>query len=306
MMTALFSWLYFLTVIYPVINQENKKSSNTFRNIEYNLSAPDKADMLPGSLHEISGITELDGSTIACVQDEHGIVYIHDINKNQTIRKINFGGEGDYEGITRVDKTLYILRSDERLTGIENYISDNFKKTVYEIKVPGRDIEGLCYDRKNNRLLIVPKEISEDKPEKKGKRFIYGFDLTSKMVIKGPVISFDIKSIKRFATENNIKVPMKGKDGKHQEPDINMRISEISINPITNKLYALSGSERLLFVFDMSGNIEFLERLDKDLFTQAEGITFLQNGDMFISNEGKNAAATLLRFNFKHAKITKP
>jgi uncharacterized protein YjiK len=288
------------------VSQDNKKGGNTFRSIEYDLSEPDQVYKLSASLREISGITELDGSTIACVQDEHGVIYIHDINNNQTIRKINFGGEGDYEGITRVNKTLFVVRSDERLTEIENFNSDNFKKNVYEVHIPGNDIEGLCHDRKNNRLLIVPKEISEDKPENKGKRFIYGFDLASKKLIKGPVIKLDIKAVKKFAIENNIQVPMKGKSGKKQEADINMRISEISINPLTDKLYAISGSERLLFVFDMNGTIEFLCRLDKDLFTQAEGITFMQNGDMFISNEGRNAAATLVRFNYKRPPLTKP
>ena len=48
----------------------------------------------------------------------------------------------------------------------------------------------------------------------------------------------------------------------------------------------------------MNGNIEYLERLDKDLFTQPEGITFMKNGDMFISNEGGKAEATLIRFNY--------
>jgi uncharacterized protein YjiK len=304
-MTTLLSWLYIMTLLVSAVSQDKRQSTNPLRSIEYNLSAPDKVYTLSASLREISGITELDGSTLACVQDEHGIIYIHDINTNQTIRKINFGGEGDYEGIARVDKTLYIQRSNERLTEIENFNSENFRKTVYETKIPGKDIEGLCYDKKNNRLLMVPKEISEDKPENKGKRFIYEFDLTSKKLIKDPVIKLDVKAVKRFATENNIKVPMKGNNGKKHEPDIEMRISEISINPITNKLYAISGLERLLFVFDQNGNIEFLERLEKDLFPQAEGITFLQNGDMFISNEGKNGAATLLRFNYKKTTITK-
>jgi uncharacterized protein YjiK len=305
-MTTILSIVYIISLIFSTVNQENNKGSNNYRSIQYNLSAPDKIYALSSSLREISGITELDGSTIACVQDEHGIVYIHDINNNKTVRKIIFSGEGDYEGITRVDNTLYIVRSDERLTEIKNFSSDNFKKEVYEVKIPGKDIEGLCYDKKNNRLLIVPKEISQDKPENKDMRFIYGFDLTSKELIKGPVIKLDIKAIKRFAVENNIKVPMKGKNGKKKEPDIEMRISEISINPITGKLYTLSGSERLLSVFDLNGNIEFLEKLNKDLFTQAEGITFMQNGDMLISNEGKNAAATLLRFNLKNSTITKP
>jgi uncharacterized protein YjiK len=305
-MTALLSWFSFLTLLLSDINAVNMRSDNTLRKIEYDLSSPDKVYILPGSLHEISGITELDGSTIACVQDERGVVFIYDINKNQIIRQFTFGHEGDYEGIARVGKTLYIQRSDERLTEIVNFNGENFTKNVYETQIPGRDIEGLCYDRKNNRLLLIPKEISDDNPENKGKRFIYGFDLNAKKLIKGPVLKLDIRAINKFALENNIKIPMKDKKGKKQEPDINMRISEISVHPLTNKLYALAGSERLLFVFDMSGNIEFMERLDKDLFTQAEGITFMQNGDLFISNEGKNTAATIIRFNFKHTSVTKP
>jgi hypothetical protein len=191
------------------------------------------------------------------------------------------------------------------LTGISNFNSDNFRTTTYETEVPGKDIEGLCYDRKNNRLLIVPKEISEKNPENKGKRFIYGFDLASKRLIKGPVFRFDIQAISRFAIENNIKIPMKGKKGKKQEPDIAMRISAIGIHPLTDRLYALSGLERLLFVFDMNGNIEFLERLDKDMFAQPEGITFMKNGDMFISNEGRNGAPTIIRFNCKYHTVVR-
>ena len=218
---------FFLALIFSVSNQTDNQSRNTFRRIEYNLSTPDKVYKLPEALHEISGITEVDGSTIASIQDENGIVFIYDINKNEIIRQIIFGAGGDYEDIARVDKTLYVLRSDEVLIEIANFDTDKFKRTAYETGIPGKDIEGLCYDRKNNRLLIVPKEISQDNQENKGKRFIYGFDLASKKMIKGPVIRFDIHTIKRFAVENKIKLPMKGKKGKKQEPDIEMRISAI-------------------------------------------------------------------------------
>lgn len=298
-MPTLYYGLFLLTSIFSVSNHMDNQSDNTLKRIDYNLSAPDKIYKLPAALHEISGITEINGSALACIQDERGTVFIYDINKNEIIRQILFGSGGDYEDVARVDKTLYILRSDEVLIELVNFDTDNFKRTAYETGIPGKDIEGLCYDRKNNRLLMVPKEISQDNQENKGKRFIYAFDLASKKLLKGPVFRFDIEAIKRFAVDNSLKIPMKGKKGKKQEPDIEMRISAISIHPLTNRLFALSGSERLLFIFDMNGNIEFLHKLDKDLFPQPEGITFMKNGDMFISNEGKNAAPTLIRFNFK-------
>lgn len=304
-MITLICWLLVFVNGYPSVAQTEKKVSNTFRKIEYNISAPDKVYVLPPALYEISGITEVDAASVACVQDEHGIVFIHDLNKNQTIRHIVFGSAGDYEDIARVDKTLYILRSDEVLNEIVNFTSDNFKRTAYSAGIPGKDAEGLCYDKKNKRLLIVPKEISDDNKEDKGKKFIYGFDLSSKKLIKGPVLEFDINTIEKFAIANNIKVPMKGKKGEPQKPDIKLRISALGIHPVTNRLFVISGMERILFVFDMNGNIEYLETLDKDLFPQPEGITFLNNGDMLISNEGRKGSATLVRYNYKQTEKRK-
>jgi uncharacterized protein YjiK len=297
-MKAFFFGLVFLTNIFFVNSHADCQRGNTAKRIEYDLSAPDKVYVLPPALYEISGMTETDASTIACIQDEHGIIFFYDLNKKQVVKQFVFGAEGDYEDIARVEKTLWVMRSDEFLIEIKDFSSASFKSASYLTGIPGRDIEGLCYDRKNNRLLIVPKEISDDNPENKDKRFIYGFDLGSKKLIKGAALRLDIKMIERFALENKIKVPVKGKKGEEKKPDIKLKISAISIHPISGRLYVLSGTERLLLVFDMNGNIEYLERLDKDLFPQPEGITFMKNGDMFISNEGRHAEATLIRFNY--------
>lgn len=297
-MMTFFYWLFFLMNLFFLHSPADCQGINTLRRIEYDLSSPDKVYVLPPALYEISGMTETDASTIACIQDEHGIIFFYDINKNRIERQVVFGSEGDYEDIVRVDKTLYVMRSDELLIEIKDFNSGNFKSTSYSTGIPGRNTEGLCYDQKNNRLLIVPKETPNNNPENKDKRFIYGFDLGSKKLIKGPVLMLDIPVIEKFALKNNIKVPVKGKKGEKKKPDIKLKISAISIHPISDRLYVLSGAERLLLVFDMNGNIEYLERLDKDLFTQPEGITFMKNGDMFISNEGRNAEATLIRFNY--------
>ena len=302
-MKAFFYGLVFLTNICFLNSHADCQSGNAVKRIEYDLSAPDKVYVLPPALYEISGMAETDAATIACIQDENGILFFFDLIKNKITRQIVFGAEGDYEDIARVDKTLYVMRSDELLIEIKDFSSDNFKSSSYLAGIPGRDTEGLCYDRKNNRLLLVPKEVSDDNPGNKDKRFIYGFDLGSKKLIKGPVLRLDIPEIEKFAIENNIRVPVKGKKGEKEKPDIKLKISAISIHPVSGRLYVLSGVERLLLVFDMNGNIEYLERLDKDLFTQPEGITFMKNGDMFISNEGRHAEATLIRFNYNFSLL---
>jgi len=295
--------LFFLTNLFLLNPQAYCQKINALQRIGYDLSAPDRVHLLPPALREISGMTETDASTLACIQDEHGIVFFYDLNKNQIVRQMAFGWEGDYEDIVLVDETLYVLRSDEFLIELKDFRTDNLRISAHETAIPGRNTEGLCFDKRNNRLLIAPKEISDNKPENRHIRYIYGFDLGTGKMIKGAVMRLDIEAIEEFAVENDIPVPEKSKKGEKNVPDIRLKISAMSIHPVSGNLYVLSGPERLLLVFDMNGNIEYLERLDKDLFAQPEGITFSNNGDMFISNEGRHKEATILHFSYNRSLL---
>ena len=298
-------FLLFLTCIFSFCDKPHKKSVDSFMRIGYNLSAPDRVYVLPQVLQEISGIAEIDSSKIACIQDERETVFIYDLNSSQIISRIDCGYSGDYEGIARVDSTLYILRSDGVLTEIKNFKSDKFIRSTYTTDIPWKDDEGICYEPNNNNLLITPKETPHRGSEDKDKRFIYGFSLTSKKLIQEPVFTIDLSVIDSLAIENNIKVPMKDKKkGKKKDPDIEFRISAIEIHPITGRLFLLSSVDRLLFVMNMNNEIEYMERLNPALFKQPEGITFMKNGDMYISNEGKKKSATLVRFNYRPALIS--
>ena len=196
--------------------------------------------------------------------------------KEDRKKQTTFSFRGDYEGIARAGKTIFILRSDGILFEISDYESATSKMRTYATGIQASDIEGLCFDQKANRLLIAPKNNSRIEKENKSHRFIYSFDLKSKKLAQKPAFVFDLKVIKKFATEHKIKVPMKnGSKGHKKEPDIEFRPSEVGIHPLTNKLYVLSGMERLLFVFNMKGEIEFIEKLDPELFVQPEGLASL-------------------------------
>ena len=270
----------------------------------YNLLAPDRVYVLPGMLKEISGITQRDDTSVVCIEDNREIIFIYDIVNEKIIRQIEVGGRGDFEGVARVENTLYILRSDGLISEIEDYESVNYKKNTYTTGIPWKDNEGLCYDKKNNRLLIGPKEIPGKKSVNKKLRFIYGFSLDTKELVKEPVFTYDLRVIGRFAVENNIQVPLKLKKKKKRKrfkPDIRFHISARGIHPITGRLFVLScRNDKLLFVFDMKGNIEYIGPLNKDLYRQPEGITFMKNGDMYISNEGKKRKKlpTILMFRY--------
>ena len=265
----------------------------------YNLKSPDASVILPAILQEVSGLSCIDSNMLACIQDENGILFLYDLAKNKISSQFEFFSNGDYEGIARVMDTIFVLRSDGMLIEISDYRSNNVIVTPIPTDIPSKDNEGLCYDSENYRLLIACKESTGKGDLSKDKRYVFGFDLTSKSLIEEPVYSFDIQLLKEFAVKNSINLPMKGKKKGPPEPVLRFQTSGIAIHPLTNKLYLLSSEDYLLSVFDRNGNIEHMVRLNMGLFNQPEGITFLENGDLLISNEGQGKGpATLRRFSF--------
>jgi uncharacterized protein YjiK len=257
------------------------------------------------SLREISGITLLDNATIACIQDENGVVFIYDFLHKKMKNKLTFYDDGDYEGICKVDTSIFILRSDGRLFEISNYLAKSVATVQYPTEMKSANNEGLCYDNVHNRLLIARKNKLAKGKAYKNKRAIYAFDLKTKTLNSQPVLEFDVDTVKKIALEEKIKLPVKvKKKGKNKSVESILRFasSEIAIHPVTGKIFLLSSIDHLLFVIDKDGSIEHVAFLDPAIFIQPEGIAFLKNGDMFITNEGKKGSSTLLRFNYKRPK----
>lgn len=266
----------------------------------YNLNSPDATLILPASLREVSGLTLVDSTSVACIQDEKGSLFILNFTENKVTKKYDFHVAGDYEGIAKVGKTIFILRSDGTLFEVSDFETDDFSLKTYLTGIPAKDNEGLCYDSSYNRLLIACKSNIGKGSGNKDKRAIYGFDLATKTLIPEPVFDISLNEIKQFAANYTFNPTVKSKKkGKAKQPDIKFRTSGICIHPVTKKLYLLSASDYLLFIFNMNGKIEHIEQLDGQLFNQAEGISFLENGDMLITNEGQKRSPTLLRFNYK-------
>ncbi len=271
----------------------------------YNIQKPNTSFVLPDILHEISGLTDIDQRTIACIQDEKGIIFIYDIVSNKIVKQYNFHIDGDYEGISKVGNTMYVLRSDGVLLEFLNYQSPNFKLKTYQTGIPANNNEGLCYDADSNMLLIANKGKSVKGKEFKDKRAIYGFDLKTKKLISTPIYEFDVNEIKKHIANKKIKVSTKLKKDENPEPFIKFMTSAIAIHPVSKKLYVLSAADHLFFVFNRNGSIHHLESLNATVFNKAEGLTFLENGDMLISNEGQQKKPTFLRFNYKSNSVKK-
>jgi uncharacterized protein YjiK len=269
----------------------------------YDLSAPDARFILPDILHEVSGLTETGGSTFACVQDENGVLFIFDVESNRIVKEIPFGYNGDYEGIARVENTIYVLRSDGVLYEVPEYEEGKLPTIFHNTEITAANNEGLCYDKKNNRLLIgVKGKISRER-EEKSRRLIYAFDLATKKLEPVPAYEFDAEAITTFAIKNKaIPATRENKKGRTVTSSVKFATSEIAIHPINNLLYVLSARDHLIMVFDEKGNIVQIAALDPLLFNKAEGITFFANGDMLITNEGQEKVPTLLRFRYRGSK----
>jgi hypothetical protein len=233
---------------------------------------------MPKDLKEISGIAPINARLIACVQDELGKVFIYNIDNNKIEKTIDFSSAGDYEGIAVVQDVAYVIRADGTLFEIGNYSSA--KPIVKEYHTPltaKQDVEGLCYDAKNNRLLlsIKGKELNTD--EYKG---IYAFDLSSRKMETMPVLKIDLTS----------DFWKKTKKKKHL-----IQPSDLEVHPSTGDIYIVDGADSKLLVMGNDGTPKQLYQLNTDDFPQPEGIGFLQTGELLISNEGKKGEGNILQ-----------
>ncbi len=277
-------------LIKPIFSQEK---------ISYDLKSNYQTAYLPKELQEVSGVTVIDTSLLACVQDENAIIYLIDKNTFEVKEKFPFGKDGDYEGIAYVDGIMYVLRSDGILFEAGDYKTQIPKAVTYTTNIPANNNEGLCYDKFNNRLLIGCKNKSGKGAQFKNYREIYGFDLNKKQMIAKPIFKFNTEQIKKAVIAKGIKLPTKEKK-KGAEEILRFTISAIAVHPTSKKLYLISSADKLLFVFDEKGNIENIETLDPFVFNKPEGIIFFENGDMVITNEGQDKRPTLLFFKAKN------
>ena len=236
---------------------------------------------MPKELLEISGLSCIDDSRFACVQDEQGKIFIYDIASSSVEKEISFGGVGDYEGLAVVGETVWVMRADGKLFEVNNINATKPVVKEYSTHLTlKQDSEGLCYDKKNNRLLIAIKGAEVEAEDYKG---IYAFDLSSKKMDQQPVFKIDLLH-EAFETNGS---------GKKKKGSIHP--SGIAIHPLNGDMYITDGRNSKLLITDAAGNIKKLYQLNTSEFAQPEGITFNSAGDLFIANEGTKQPGNILQ-----------
>lgn len=280
-------------ITYIIINffiSSNLKSNELQ---EFDFNKPQTTHELPKELKEISGITIINDSLVGCVQDELGTFFIYNLISKKIDSRIRFTDKGDFEGVAIAGQNVYALRSDGIIFEILNYNSTLPKITSYASGVPAMDNEGIHYDMKSKKLIIACKGKFGKGLVNQLRREIYAFNPKTKKIDSEPLFVIDIDKAKQFALKNEISLPTKTKSGI-TKTDLKIRISGLSIHPKTHQFYILSAVDYALFVYSKNGVLEGIKLLNPKLFRQAEGIAFMNNCDLLISNEGGNEVPTVI------------
>lgn len=268
-----------LKFVYTAKNGQDTSSAT----MAYDFSKPDEIMQLGKHLHEISGISYIpDQDILLAENDEKGEIFKVDFkNKKDDFDKLKFGGPGDYEDIVHTDTADYLLISsgtivqvltkDGGITGTKKFTLNRSGTNEYET---------LYFDSANHSLIMLCKQCAHEKDKV---RSAFRFDLATLQFSNESVYDMSLDIIRM----------------RLNDPAAEFKPSAAAINPVTGKLFVVASVGKLLVIADKNGNVEKAFRLDPKLFNQPEGMTFAPNGDLYISNEGGDGVATILKFIYK-------
>lgn len=270
------------TLLKFLYDRESAKETKEASISGYNFSAPDDKMELGKHLHEISGMAYLPAKNLILAEnDEKGDIFTVDFKtKNSNVGKMKFGGKGDYEDIVYTDTAVYMLISSGTI--VQVHLKDSsFNTREFVLPIDGKnEFETMYLDTDGQSLILLCKDCAG---EKNKIRAAYRFNLATESFSTTAQYTINIEDIKRIL--NDDKAEFKPSAG--------------AINPVTGKLFLVASVGKILVIADTKGKIEQVVRLDPKLFNQPEGITFAPNGDLYISNEGGEGIATILKFNYR-------
>jgi hypothetical protein len=255
-----------------------KKTSDV--DFSFNLKSPDKKFELPDALHEISGVAVVNDSIVACIADEKGMIYFYNLNNSSIDNKLKFADKGDFEDLTIIGDTIYALDSKGVIWSIKNYNNDaQIELHILAIEEPF-ELEGLC--QRKDSLFIAAKYYHNKKRDEKGTLPVW--KLSQEIQIEEPL----------FSLPDFVEPP-----GKSSVP---FHTSAFIFDEVNGQWYCLSTHTKALIQCDYTGRIIAVRALSEKIFSQPEGICFTKSGDLLISNEGKDGAASILLFTNKNNK----
>jgi len=238
----------------------------------YDFESPSASVDLPEALREISGVTVLPDGRLAAVQDEAGVLFILDAESGAVLSEQPFAGPGDYEDVAHAAGAVWVLEANGTLFEIPESGTAREHETPLKKKC---DAEGLAFDSARSRLLIACKEDPGEGFDEDEHRAVYAFDLATGSLLEEPVFLLQRSEL---------------------DSDDNFKPSAIGVHPLTGEIYVMSSVRRAIAILAPDGRLARVVDLPAGRNAQPEGMAFLPDGTLFISNEGPDAPATLQRF----------
>ena len=261
----------------------------------YNFDRLDRIVKVQDELREISGICPgMNQAELFAIQDEEGTMFIINHVTGGEVGRIKFDKNRDYEGIARKGNEIFVLEKDgdiHHFTYTEGEVETSAQKLETDFSYRN-DTEGICYDSLTGHLLIVPKEkeLNVDPEDDDRRHGIYSFDLSTGRLNPQPDYFIDEVAVGKAVFGSNRPYLFKP--------------SGIAVDPVTHNLFVLSAAGNVLVVINRESQIQHVELLESKTFAQPEGITFGENGELFISSEGRGDNGIVATLNRNTQPVT--
>ncbi len=263
--------------------QKTKKENTTLD--LYNVESDEPSSIkLPEALTEISGMTITPDGRLFAHGDEAGTIYQLDIKTGEVIKRFFLSKTGDavieadFEDIAFANGKFYLLRSKGQILEFsegENEQKIEYKKHTTKL-TSANDVEGMCYDDETNSMLMICK--GEPGEGYEGNRAIYSFSVQTMALDEKPRILIPLKEIKKHTVENQFAP------------------SGIAKHPISKTFFIIAARGNTIIEISKTGEILNQKDLPEKVHRQPEGIIFLKDNTLLISNEGRDQLARIFSY----------
>lgn len=261
---------------------------------------PQKQVKLSNQIREISGLAVSDDGRVFAHDDELAVIYQVNTDDGQIVKQFFLGKKkplkGDFEGLAIAGSDFYLTTSGGTIYQFTE--GENDQPVSYEIfKTPlseKYDVEGLCFDPDTESLLLACKRFAGKNMD--GQRSVYSFSLKQLKLDKEPRFRINISEITKPRERSFAK--KLGEFFLIIEP-AGFAPSGIERHPVSGTFFILSSQSALIAEIDKTGKVIAVKDLDSRLHRQAEGIVFLPDNTMLISDEGVDQKATISFYSYK-------
>lgn len=237
---------------------------------------------IPDELKEISGITFTSDDRLFAHGDEDGDIFQLNPETGEIVKRFSLGDvlvvNGDFEDIAYVNDRFYLLESKGKIYEFKEGSNGSFVdyKTFKTFLNSSNNVEGLCFDSDTKSLLLACKDFPGEGYHKQ--KAVYSFSLSSMTLEEKPRFLIELKAIKKNTIENEF-----GPSG-------------IAKHPVSGSFFIIAARGNTIVELNKEGEIINQKDLHEKIHKQAEGIAFMKDGTLFISDEGRNKTARLVKY----------